>query len=464
LVAQDLKEVALDENMPKNPEEYIISNTQKFADILQGVEMEGNKEIDFRGKPHLLCHTYVGDLGCLLVSLIPESTMLEQASGIKQLTIILVAIAAVLAIGVGSFMASGMSSSIRKIIINANQAAKGDLTVNIATKRKDEFSELSGSINDMIESVKNLIGNVQTVYYQVNNAVHTVSLTSHNVNTIAKEIGASIEQIECGVEQQAENSESCMRSMDQLSDKISDVAVNIKDIDQISNESKRLVSKGILTMEILNSKSIETSDMTHSIIKEVDKLGDQIKNIYNIIDVISEIADQTNLLALNASIEAARAGDAGRGFVVVANEVKKLSDRSLKSTEEIRKIIEVIQTQTNMTVGRVNLADEILRSEELALSDAVHAFEDIDKHVSKLAGNINDITNGTQIIDKAKVQTLDAMQGITSVAQQTSASAVEMSSAIENQVCEMDRLATFADQLQEYSLKLQEAITKFKTV
>lgn len=464
LVTQDSKEVVLDKNIPENPEERIISDNQEFNNVLQGVEVEGSKYFNFRGKSHLLCHSYIGDLGCILISLIPETTMLEQASGIKQLTLILVLVAAVLAIGVGSLMASGMSSNIRKIIKGADQAAKGDLTVNITTKRKDEFLELSDSINSMIDSVKNLIGNVQTIYYQVEKAVFTVSDTSHNVNGIAKEIGTSIEQIECGIEQQAENSESCLHSLDHLSNEITDVAANIKEIDTISSESKEIVKSGIQTMDILSKKSIETSEMTHAIINEVEILGEQIKNIYNITDVISEIADLTNLLALNASIEAARAGEAGRGFAVVANEVKKLSGRSITSTEEIRKIIEEIQIQTNKTVGRMNIADEILHSEELALADAVNAFEDIDRHVSKLAVNIYDISTGTQIIEKSKIQTLDAMEGITSVAQQTSASAVEMSSAVENQVSEMDKLSRFADELQGYSLKLQDAISKFKII
>lgn len=462
LVAQDLTEIALEENISDNVDERIISDEEEFGKILQAVQLEGKKDITFRGAKYLLCYNYIGDLGNILVGLVPETTMLEQANDIKKLTIIMVTLVALLAIGVGNHMASGMSQSIKKIIANVEKAAKGDLTVMITTKRKDEFAELSNSINGMIDSVKHLIGKVQTVSLQVEGAVQTVSSTSFQVNESAREIAIAIEQIESGVEQQAENSESCLLGMDDLAARITDVSVNTKEIDIIFNYSKGLVDTGIQTMNILKSKSNETSIITHAIIGEVEKLGSQVKNIYSIIAVISGIADQTNLLSLNASIEAARAGEVGKGFAVVAIEVKKLADQSLNAAKEIRGIIENIQSQTNRTVERATLADKILQSEELALSDAIQAFREIDVHVSKLAVNIEDIAAGTQIIENTKIITLDAVQGISSVAQQTAAAAVEMSASVDTQITEMKKLSRFADELKDYSGKLQEAIQIFK--
>ncbi len=462
LVGQDLQEVSLMEDAPEDHTQHIISGEQVYNDILQDVEVEGVKDISFHNSKYLLSFSYIGNLGCVLIGLVPETTILEQTEDIKGLTMIIVIFASFLAIAVGSLIASNMSSNIKKIIKSTELAANGDLTHRVKTKRKDEFLDLSNSINDMIESVSSLIGNVQTVYAKMETGVETVNTSTRYVNSIAKEIGYSIEQIEGGVAQQADNSTSCLTTMDQLSEKISGVTDSIVGIDNISDGTKKLVTDGINRVELLNQKSVETADLIHDIIKEVGRLGDKIKNISNIISVISEIGDQTNLLALNASIEAARAGEAGKGFSVVANEVKSLSDRSITSAKEIGKIVVEIQAQTNRTVGRVNTADEILHAEELALVDVVKAFNNINNYVTELNVNIDNISTGTQSMDKAKVETLDAMQGITAAAEETSASAVEMSAAIENQIAEMDKLAKFSEELQIYSNQLQEALSKFK--
>lgn len=463
IVAQDLQELVTENHIPEDPSVRVISDKQDYNDILQAVDVEGSDNIIYGGKDHLMCFSYIGNLGCVLVGLVPETTIQEQTNSIKVLTFIIVLVASFAAIGVGTLMAADMSSNIKKIIKSTKQAAMGDLTLRVNTKRRDEFQDLSDSINEMIESVSGLIGNVQTVYAQMENGVDTVNDTSQHVNRIAKEIGVAIEQIECGVEQQAESSTNCLQTMDQLSDKITGVTDSVEDIDQISNGTKKLVIDGIKSMDVLNKKSVETAELIHDIITEVSRLGDKIKNISSIINVITEIGDQTNLLALNASIEAARAGEAGRGFSVVAGEVKNLSERSINSAKEIGNIVVEIQSQTKKTVNRVSEADEMLHAEELALADVVQAFNNINSYVTELNVNIENIASGTQSMDKAKAETLDAMQGITAAAQQTSASAVEMSASIENQIAQMDKLARFSDELKVYSEHLQDALSKFKT-
>jgi methyl-accepting chemotaxis protein len=461
LVSQDLQEIALSKNLDDSMEKLIVDTTE-FSDILQDSAAEGQTDFIYDGTKYFLCYNYIGALGNILIGLVPETTMLAQANEIKFLTIILVTIASILAIGIGGIMALGMSRNIKLIIKNVERAAKGDLTVNITTKRKDEFAELSYSINSMIQNVKYLISKVQTVSLQVESAVNTVSNTSIHVNQSAREIGVAIEQIEGGVEQQAENSESCLLGMDDLAAKITDVANNTKEIEVISNDSKEIVGSGMKAMNILRSKSGETTEITNEIINEVEKLGDQVKNIYSIIGVISEIADQTNLLSLNASIEAARAGEVGKGFAVVATEVKKLADQSMMAAKQIEDIISNVYTQTSKAVERATLAGTILESEKLALEDAVLAFSNINEHVSKLALNIKEISTGTEIIENSKVTTLDAVQGISAVAEQTAAAAVEMSASVDSQITEMNKLSQFATELNEYSTKLQEAIQIFK--
>jgi methyl-accepting chemotaxis protein len=117
LVGQDKNEIALQDKLTGKPGDFLISNTDTYNDILQNVEIEGfKKNIEFQGAKNLMCYTYIGNLGCVMVGLVPNATMLEQTNAIKMLTLLLVVIASLLAIGVGSYMAYGMSSNINKII------------------------------------------------------------------------------------------------------------------------------------------------------------------------------------------------------------------------------------------------------------------------------------------------------------------------------------------------------------
>ncbi len=423
---------------------------------------EGNEYVTFNEGKYLFTYSKIESSGSMLCSVIPEKIIVAKANEVKKITLMVVILASIIAIALGTFIANGFSSSIHKVNNVLNMTEQGDLTHYTSIKRRDEFRILGKCINDVIDSMQKLIRKMTGTSATVSKSAIVVSESSGILVNATKHISDAVSDIERGVSQQAQDAESCLHQMADLADKINALYSGTHNIEQIAGNTKTIVGSGMGIVDNLSVKAKDTSDVTKTVINDIQNLESESRAIAGIIETINGIAEQTNLLSLNASIEAARAGEFGKGFSVVASEIRKLADQSLKASNEIAKIIQKIEVQTKKTVNTAKYAQSIVVSQEEALVSTVSVFKDINQHVENLTDNLNQISVGVEGIEHAKEDTLRAIESISATAEETAAATEELSVTAENQLEEVNRLNAVVQQLNDDAVNLEEAIKVFK--
>jgi methyl-accepting chemotaxis protein len=457
LVTDDGREI-----LTGTKEQNIFTDLEYYQKAVKGDEVNGHSYVKYQGSDYLFLFSKIGETGATICTLIPHKTILKQVSGIKTLNLAFVTIAIILAIITVVLLAGGISNAINSLRKSILQASKGDLTTNFDTKRKDEFLILSNGIANMMAGMRKLIGEVQEVGGKVSNSAGGLSETSEELLSATKDISRTIDDIEKGIVQQAGDTENCLLQMSGLSEKINEVYGSTTEIEKIAKNTKQVAGEGLVMIDELSNKAKETSDVTHDVIVKVQEFEIQSNNIGSFVNIINDIASQTNLLSLNASIEAARAGDAGRGFAVVAEEIRKLADQSIQAVSQIQTIVNEIRSKTKETVDTAKHAEDIVQSQTEALNKTVSVFNDINTHVKDLASNLDHIAGAVKNIDEAKEVTMDAIQSISAVSEQTAAASEEVSATALCQIDSVERLRESAFELANDAKKLEESISIFK--
>lgn len=442
--------------------ELLFTDKQFYIDSTQNDNDNGYKYVDVKGIKYLYVYTKVGDTGVMACSLIPASYFTGQADIIRNLTIVIVCIASFIAILTGFLISNGISGAIKNIMDKLSVAANGNLTIEIKTKRKDEFRNLVSSINHMIINMKNLIEKTSRINNKVLGSSNLVASSSEHMLESSKNISNAIHDIQHGVVEQAEDTEQCLSQTNDLSERIGRVYNNAGDMDQIAATAKDIVKEGIIIIDNLSKKAKATAEINRTTISNIEELEAETISIGSIIKVITEIADQTNLLALNANIEAARAGTAGKGFVVVADEIRKLAEGSSEAASKISQIIGHIQNKTKVAVATVKETEVIIQSQEDALHNTIHAFENINTHVERLAKMIDSISSEIHDIEQSKATTLNAIMNISAISEESAAASEEVETTAEKQLNSVTELNEAAQELRGQVKQLEEAISAFK--
>ncbi|GLQ04749.1 methyl-accepting chemotaxis protein [Pseudoalteromonas tetraodonis GFC] len=311
---------------------------------------------------------------------------------------------------------------------------EGDLTRTLNENGNDEISQLSRSFNLFVSKIRE--------------SLVLVAKSANDVNEHAHAVDDSSKTSQSFIELQNDSSTQVAAAMEQMTHQIHDVSRNAEAAEQAANDAasnastgKNVVSKTITAIETLSSNIETVSKVTADLAQESNNIG-------SVLDVIRSIAEQTNLLALNAAIEAARAGEHGRGFAVVADEVRTLASRTGKSTDEIQAMIAKLQEGAKAAVEAVKSSQEISISTVEQASSANASLDEIDRLVS--------------VITDMNGQIARATEQQTSAADEVNLRINDLSQSTEQSLGNTKDLTRASDKLKQSSVELSSVVSRFK--
>lgn len=444
-------------------EESVYADQDFYQKALESEEESGSDYVRYNGKSYLFTYQKTGTTGIMLCSLVPESIIVAQANSIRILTVIMVLISCLIAMVVGTLISKGFSKSINMSIKELEKVSKGDLTVEFRTNRRDEFALLYGSCNDMLANIRSLIMEVESVYDALTVSLNKVNSSSTTFSETTKDIQHSVHEVEIGVGEQTESAAACLTEMDSLFNKINTVNDDTNEIGSIAASTQIAINTGLTSMDNLNAKTKSTTDITDSVIQTIKQLSVHSTNIGQIVNSINDIAEETNLLSLNASIEAARAGAAGKGFSVVANQIRKLADQCLASAGKISGLVNEITAATKDAVSTAQTAEEIVDEQVEAVAATAHSFQELKQRIEKLSEYLESIQNSSKDMEASGSSTLNSMENISAILEQTLASVTSVANVTDKQSEALTSLDEASSQLMVRAERLGDAISKFKT-
>ena len=444
----------------------IITGTVKkdfsIADVLKKKSNSKSKYVNYDGKNYLLLEQKIEKVQGKIYTMIPKESIIQRAEIVKNVTMAIVLIGVIIGLILAAYLSRKIGVSIGKVNHVLKKSAEGDLTHKVKEKSKDEFHLLSSCVNAMMDNMKSMVE-------QMHHSSESVSESSKYMSEVSKElVGASdgirlaSHEIGDGVTQQANDIQECLERMNNLADMITEVNQTMTQVDSVVEHTNGVVFRGIEVVSELNRMDKETAHVTNQVIDNVQRLEEKSSVIAGFVDTINAIAESTNLLSLNASIESARAGEAGRGFGVVAGEIGKLASQSENASAEISKIIRGMQQETKETVESANKAKRAVESQEKALEETVIMFRQIKDKVTELESYMHKIVEQMSKMDVAKTETLGNIENISVAAQQTESASAEMESNSMNQMKVAEKMERAAEKLDEEYKQIAKIIFRFK--
>ncbi|MED3573271.1 methyl-accepting chemotaxis protein [Cytobacillus praedii] len=381
-----------------------------------------------------------------------------------QLFVIILSISAfILAILIALFISKMITGPIKLAAQSIDRIAQGDLNQDeIKVNSNDEIGLLIQSLNRMVKDLRNMVGQIRGSSSQLASSSEELAAGAEQSANASEQLTQITQQNAASMERQITGFQETTNAIHQMSISIQEITKSSLEMKDVTEKANLLTIDGEQSVGNIGKQLNEVNKSVEIAAKAIQILENRSIEIRNIIGMITNIAEQTNLLALNAAIEAARAGEHGKGFAVVADEVRKLAKESRISAEQIQTMIEMIQAETNQAVHAMNASNDHVLAVLEGSRKTRSTFSEIAETMEDATVKVSAVSILLEKLSELSVQITNVISNVKDISEQNVLAMEEASAATEEQLATIEEVSALSLSLAKISAEMQSAASKFK--
>ncbi|AGF57993.1 methyl-accepting chemotaxis protein [Clostridium saccharoperbutylacetonicum] len=368
----------------------------------------------------------------------------------------------ILMIFVSSAIVSVIKKSMKEIISVLNYVADGDFSIKMDSEYKNEFGIMKRSIKKTISNISLMLESVKQSTNVVNVQATNLLEASDQMSSSAQEINAAVQEVASAANDQSSDLINVKTSLDNFADSLNQITLSINDVNSNLNNINSMAEDGNSKLKFLFDSVKDVNNSFNTIKDKVVTLDQHVVKVNNITTIINSIADETDLLALNAAIESARAGEVGKGFSVVAEEIRKLAEQSKISANDITNLISSINKEAQVAVKTTDLGKNSLNNQSELIEDSIKSFALIFNAINTILPKVNSINKSIENINVEKDLILSKALNISGVSEENAASAEEISASVQQINISFSEVSSSAQTLSNLTNSMIDEVAKFK--
>lgn len=459
----------------ESAELYVVGGQKKaiYASDKKQIEQASPAYLEAAAEPSFFAQDAVGESrlvvqyplksnGWRLFGTVAEKELTDETAKIFTATWVTAIVALLIAAAIGVIAMRIISKPLQQVRQLMQEGAEGKLSVRANMRRRDEMGQLADGFNNMMEQITGLVRQSRQSAQAVLMTSGELHGASGKTSQSAQHIVKATEEIAAGASSLALEAEKGYSHTYDMGEHMKQMVEANDTMDRYAHEVLEAGEQGVSQMQSLIADTSVMENMIRSAVDKVEQLQGSAVSIRRIVLMLDNMMKQTNILSLNAAIEASRAGAAGKGFMVVADEIRNLADQSKQAIQEVGAVAEQIQSEIGDSVEALSKAYPFFQRQATSVQDAGVTFRHVQQHMERFIGQLAEVNRYVQSLNESQHILAASMSNVSAFAEQSSATTEEVVALSAEQSHVSDRLVQLSKELQDVSKSLEQSLAKFE--